>query len=77
MRDDTQATGITRKLTHKSMTLTPITHIRPAKLTRNEFNAICAEFTIDPAIALECEAVIKALKTGSPDALRLALACEF
>ena len=59
------------------MTLTPITHIRPAKLTRNEFNAICAEFTIDPALALECEAVIKALKTGNPDALRLALACEF
>ena len=59
------------------MTLTPITHMRPAKLTRNEFNAICSEFSIDPSIALECEAVIKALKTGNPDALRLALESEF
>ena len=50
--------------------------MRPAKLTRNEFNAICSEFSIDPSIALECEAVIKALKTGNPDALRLALESE-
>ena len=34
------------------------------KLTKNEFVAICAEFAIDPAIALESEAVVRALKTG-------------
>jgi hypothetical protein len=59
------------------MKMVPINHIRPAKLTRNEFAAICGEFLIDPALALECDAVIRALKTGEPDAVRLALACEF
>jgi hypothetical protein len=46
------------------------------KLTKNEFVAICAEFTVDPAVALESEAVIRALKTGCADAVRLAIACE-
>lgn len=47
------------------------------KMTKSEFIAICGEFTIEPSLALECEAVICALKTGEPDAVRLALACEF
>jgi hypothetical protein len=47
------------------------------KLTKTEFIAICEEFTIEPSLALECDAVIRALKTGEPDAVRLALACEF
>lgn len=47
------------------------------KLTKSEFVAICGEFAIEPLLALECEAVIRALKTGEPDAVRLALACEF
>lgn len=48
----------------------------PRKLTRNEFNVLCAEFTIDPAIALECDAVVASLRTGNSGAVRLALACE-
>lgn len=52
------------------------THMK-TKLTKTEFIAICAEFTIEPSLALECDAVIRALKTGEPDAVRLALACEF
>jgi len=74
-----QCSSITGCLTlnHDTMKMLPVTHIRPAKLSRNEFAAICSEFSIEPALALECDAVIRALKTGEPDAVRLALACEF
>ena len=34
-------------------------------MTRNEFTAICAERTIDPELALECEAVVDALEQGA------------
>lgn len=59
-------------LTHRKQN-----YMTKKKMTKSEFIAICGEFTIEPSLALECEAVIRALKTGEPDAVRLALACEF
>lgn len=32
-------------------------------MTRNEFAFMCGQYAIDPAIALECDAVREALKT--------------
>jgi hypothetical protein len=33
-------------------------------MTTNEFNALCGEHLIDPAIALENEQVVQALREG-------------
>ena len=42
-------------------------------MTYFEFLAECGERLIDPAIALECEAVRAALRTGDAEQVRAAL----
>jgi len=46
-------------------------------MTRNEFAALCAEHLIDPAIALENEAIKQALLDKDGDAVIEALETEF
>jgi hypothetical protein len=47
-------------------------------MTKNEFNALCGEFGIDCGIALECDAVVEALKNGGKyDDVKKALAENF
>lgn len=46
-------------------------------MTRNEFAALCAERHIDPAIALENDAVCTALRAKNRAALIHALDTEF
>ena len=45
-------------------------------MTKNEFAAICGEYLIDPALALESERVCDAIANG-PEAVREALEEEF
>ena len=46
-------------------------------MSKNKFNALCQELTIDPAIALENENVVKALKDRDDQAVEKALKEEF
>jgi len=46
-------------------------------MSRTVFNALCSERLIDPAIALENENVIEALKSKSTSALIKILDTEF
>lgn len=48
-----------------------------ANLFLMEFQALCADFGIDPALALESKKVRHAIKTRSWDAIREALETEF
>lgn len=48
-----------------------------ANLFLMEFQALCADFGIDPAIALESEKVRQAIKARSWAAIREALETEF
>ena len=45
-------------------------------MTRNEFSALCGEYLIDPGIALEYDAILKAVPQGTA-AVRAALEQEF
>lgn len=54
-----------------------LSHPLGVTMTQNEFVALCREMLIAPAIALECEAVVKALKTKDPKAVRKALEENF
>ena len=46
-------------------------------MTRNEFDQLCSERLIDPALALESDAVVGAIRQGDRDALIEALDTEF
>jgi hypothetical protein len=47
-------------------------------MTKNQFTALCAEFTIDPAIALENEIIRKALlERKSGEQIRSILKSQF
>lgn len=46
-------------------------------MTQNDFIALCEEYSVHPAVALECEAVVAALKTGTVQDVRDALANNF
>jgi len=46
-------------------------------MTKNEFVALCLERLIDPALALENDAVFAALMSKDYDALKSALDNEF
>ena len=46
-------------------------------MTRNQFAAICEEYTVAPCIAIENLSVINALRAGDEAALRQALENEF
>ena len=46
------------------------------KMTKNEFAAICGEYLIDPALALESENIRAAIRLGE-EVLREALEEEF
>ena len=46
-------------------------------MTQNEFIALCAELTIDPALALESFDVCDALMSRDPEAIRDALIASF
>ena len=48
-----------------------------ANLFLMEFQALCADFGIEPAVALENEKVRQAIKARSWDAIRKALETEF
>ena len=46
-------------------------------MTKNEFAAICIEKTIDPALALENDEVIQAIKSNDVDLLVTVLDSQF
>ena len=46
-------------------------------MTANEFAALCSEYCIDPAIALENEDIVEALKNRDVEAVADILANEF
>lgn len=46
-------------------------------MTQNEFTALCAKYTIDPVIALENVAVVKAIKANDKAELERILREEF
>ena len=46
-------------------------------MTQNQFAALCEELTIDPAIALENENVVEALKEKDDEAVERILKEEF
>ena len=46
-------------------------------MTQNQFAALCTERTIDPAMALENDDVIKAIKSGDVDLLVTILDNQF
>ena len=46
-------------------------------MTRNMFNAICTEYTILPALALESDKVIAAIHQNDIDELKEVLESEF
>ena len=46
-------------------------------MTKNEFVAICIEKTIDPALALENDEVIQAIKSNDVDLLVTVLDNQF
>lgn len=46
-------------------------------MTQNQFASICAQYSIDPAIALENDNVIAAIRAGDVAALAAVLASEF
>lgn len=47
------------------------------KLTQNQFAALCDQYSIDPALALENETIIQALMDRDPEAVERALLEEF
>jgi hypothetical protein len=47
------------------------------KMTQNQFNTLCAAYYIDPAIALENDNVIAAIRAGDVAALTAVLQNEF
>ena len=61
-----------KKLTKPSTTVAGIL-IKEVVVTAIEFEILCGELLIDPAIALESEAVRAALKQGDPEKVREAL----
>ena len=50
--------------------------LEAVKMTKNEFAAICGEYQIDPALALESENIRAAVRLGE-EVLREALEEEF
>jgi hypothetical protein len=46
-------------------------------MTQNQFNNLCAAYLIDPAIALENDNVIAAIRAGDVAALTVILQNEF
>jgi len=46
-------------------------------MTQNQFNTLCAAYLIDPAIALENDNVIAAIRAGDVAALTATLQNEF
>jgi hypothetical protein len=52
-------------------------HPKENKMTQNQFAALCEELTIDPAIALENENVVEALKEKDDEAVERILKEEF
>jgi hypothetical protein len=46
-------------------------------MTQNQFAALCVKFTVDPAIALENENVVEALREKDDEAVERILKEEF
>ena len=46
-------------------------------MTKNEFNAACTEYTIDPALALEDRDILAAIHQNDIDAVKDALRDNF
>lgn len=46
-------------------------------MTQNQFNTLCAQYYIDPAIALENDNIVAAIKAGDVEMVQFLLANEF